>query len=135
MIRWPEGPTSSDSNSTFRIGRKKADEDQLQPTVRNTLRKLSRPTKKNCRRPTVGLSVHDARPDSAEFDVFLGQQGRCLRTGAYGSTSVMLRTAFDIHQSDMSDETQHEALQVALLAVNMYKEDNDIARYIKMVGY
>ncbi|XP_048066373.1 dynein 8 kDa light chain, flagellar outer arm-like [Megalobrama amblycephala] len=53
-------------------------------------------------------------------------------TGAYGSTSVMLRTAFDIHQSDMSDEMQHEALQVTLLAVNMYKEDNDIARYIKM---
>ncbi|ROL55149.1 hypothetical protein DPX16_5434 [Anabarilius grahami] len=27
---------------------KKADEDQLQPTVRNTLRKLSRPMHKNC---------------------------------------------------------------------------------------
>ncbi|ROI15990.1 hypothetical protein DPX16_14202 [Anabarilius grahami] len=48
MIRWPDGPTSSDTDSTCRIGRKKADEDQLQPTVRNTLRKLSRPTKKNC---------------------------------------------------------------------------------------
>ncbi|ROL43596.1 hypothetical protein DPX16_13527 [Anabarilius grahami] len=48
MIRWPDGPTSSDADSTFQIGRKKADEDQLQPTVRNTLRKLSRPTKKNC---------------------------------------------------------------------------------------
>ncbi|ROL51889.1 hypothetical protein DPX16_19408 [Anabarilius grahami] len=48
MIRWPDGPTSSDADSTFRIGRKKGDEDQLQPTVRNTLRKLSRPTNKNC---------------------------------------------------------------------------------------
>ncbi|ROL54002.1 hypothetical protein DPX16_15600 [Anabarilius grahami] len=48
MIRWPDGPTSSEADLTFRIGRKKADEDQLQPTVRNTLRKLSRPTNKNC---------------------------------------------------------------------------------------
>ncbi|ROI15550.1 hypothetical protein DPX16_2497 [Anabarilius grahami] len=48
MIRCPDGMTSSDADSTFRIGRKKADEDQLQPMVRNTLRKLSRPTKKNC---------------------------------------------------------------------------------------
>ncbi|ROK35872.1 hypothetical protein DPX16_17615 [Anabarilius grahami] len=48
MIRWPDGPTSSDADSTFRIGRKKADEDQLQPTVRDTLRKLSRLTNKNC---------------------------------------------------------------------------------------
>ncbi|ROI15201.1 hypothetical protein DPX16_9000 [Anabarilius grahami] len=48
MIRWPDGPTSSNADSTFRIGRKKADEDQLQPTVWNTLRKLSRPVKKNC---------------------------------------------------------------------------------------
>ncbi|KAK9971123.1 hypothetical protein ABG768_027015 [Culter alburnus] len=37
----------------------------------------------------------------------------------------------EIHKSDMSDEMQRNALQVALLAVNMYKEDNDIARYIK----
>ncbi|ROL42693.1 SH3 domain-containing kinase-binding protein 1 [Anabarilius grahami] len=37
-----------DADSTCQIGRKKADEDQLQPTVWNTLRKLSRPTKKNC---------------------------------------------------------------------------------------
>ncbi|ROL41866.1 hypothetical protein DPX16_3494 [Anabarilius grahami] len=44
MIRWPDGPTSSNANSTCRIGRKKADEDQLQPAVRNTLRKVSRPT-------------------------------------------------------------------------------------------
>ncbi|ROL51887.1 hypothetical protein DPX16_19406 [Anabarilius grahami] len=42
MIRWPDRPTSSNADSTFRIGRKKADEDQLQPTVWNTLRKLSR---------------------------------------------------------------------------------------------
>ncbi|ROJ25450.1 hypothetical protein DPX16_3615 [Anabarilius grahami] len=48
MIRWPDGLTSSDADSTFRIGRKKADEDQLQSTVRKTLRKLSWPTKKNC---------------------------------------------------------------------------------------
>ncbi|KAK9971126.1 hypothetical protein ABG768_027018 [Culter alburnus] len=37
----------------------------------------------------------------------------------------------EIYKSDMSDEMQREAFQVALLAVNMYKEDNDIARYIK----
>ncbi|XP_048067443.1 dynein 8 kDa light chain, flagellar outer arm-like [Megalobrama amblycephala] len=35
-----------------------------------------------------------------------------------------------IHKSDMSEEMQREALQVALLAVNN-KEDNDIAHYIK----
>ncbi|ROK28237.1 hypothetical protein DPX16_6578 [Anabarilius grahami] len=60
MIRWPDGPTSSYADSTFQIGRKKADEDQLQPTVQNTLRKLSRLTKKNCltadRRLGVSLS-------------------------------------------------------------------------------
>ncbi|ROL44834.1 hypothetical protein DPX16_2700 [Anabarilius grahami] len=38
----------TDADSTFRIGRNKADEDQLQPTMRNTLRNLSRPTNKNC---------------------------------------------------------------------------------------
>ncbi|ROL43612.1 hypothetical protein DPX16_13543 [Anabarilius grahami] len=36
MIRWPDG------------ARKKTDEDQPQPTVRNTLRILSRPANKNC---------------------------------------------------------------------------------------
>ncbi|ROL49348.1 hypothetical protein DPX16_15674 [Anabarilius grahami] len=44
MIR----PTSSDADSTCRIGRKKADEDQLQSTVQNILKKLRRPTNKNC---------------------------------------------------------------------------------------
>ncbi|ROL42708.1 hypothetical protein DPX16_14115 [Anabarilius grahami] len=48
MIRWPHRPTSSDAGSTCRIGRKKADEDRLQLTVRNILRKLSRPMNKNC---------------------------------------------------------------------------------------
>ncbi len=43
---WSDGPTDRRA-SPCRIGRKKADEDQLQPTVRNTLRKLSRPTNKN----------------------------------------------------------------------------------------
>ncbi|ROJ25409.1 hypothetical protein DPX16_3574 [Anabarilius grahami] len=33
MIRWPDGPKSSDTDSTCRIDRKKADEDQLQPTL------------------------------------------------------------------------------------------------------
>ncbi len=41
----------TDADSTCRIGRKKADENQLQLTVWNTLRKLSRPTNKN--RPTA----------------------------------------------------------------------------------
>ncbi|ROL53902.1 hypothetical protein DPX16_19588 [Anabarilius grahami] len=57
MIRWPNGPTSSDADSTCRIGRKKANEDQLQPTVQNTLTKLSRPTKKNC--PTADRRLVD----------------------------------------------------------------------------
>ncbi|ROL55216.1 G2/M phase-specific E3 ubiquitin-protein ligase [Anabarilius grahami] len=60
MIRWPDGPTSSNADSTCRIGRKKADEDQLQPTVRNTLRKLSRPTKKNC--PTADRRLEEEGP-------------------------------------------------------------------------
>ncbi|ROI84221.1 M-protein, striated muscle [Anabarilius grahami] len=42
MIRWADGPTP------IRIGRNKADEDQLQPTLWKTLTKLSRPTKNNC---------------------------------------------------------------------------------------
>ncbi|ROK35674.1 Regulating synaptic membrane exocytosis protein 3 [Anabarilius grahami] len=44
-------------DSTCRIGRKKADEDQLQPTVQNTLRKLSRQTNKNC--PTASRRLAD----------------------------------------------------------------------------
>ncbi|ROL44243.1 Autophagy-related protein 16-2 [Anabarilius grahami] len=48
---------SSDADSTFRIGRKKADEDQLEPTVRNTPRKLSRPSKKNCQTADRRLGV------------------------------------------------------------------------------
>ncbi len=35
MIRWPDWPMSSDADSTCRISRKKADEDQLQPTSEN----------------------------------------------------------------------------------------------------
>ncbi|ROI15961.1 hypothetical protein DPX16_14173 [Anabarilius grahami] len=73
MIRWPDGPTSSNGDSTFRIGRKKADEDQLQPTVWNTLRKLSRPTKKTC--PTadrrLGCSRKDLIKRRAAVDIFL----------------------------------------------------------------
>ncbi|XP_048064836.1 dynein 8 kDa light chain, flagellar outer arm-like [Megalobrama amblycephala] len=42
----------------------------------------------------------------------------------------MLKTSLDVYNSDMSDEMQDEALQVALLAVNMYTEDNDIAVYM-----
>ncbi|ROL42918.1 Complement C1q tumor necrosis factor-related protein 1 [Anabarilius grahami] len=52
-----DGLTSSDADSTSRIGRNKADEDQLQPTVWNTLRKLSRPTIKNC--PTADRRLGD----------------------------------------------------------------------------
>ncbi|ROJ48049.1 hypothetical protein DPX16_5315 [Anabarilius grahami] len=63
MIRWPNGPTSSDADSTCRIGRKKANEDQLQPMVQNTLRKLSRPTNKNC--PTA-----DCRLDQLDLFFF-----------------------------------------------------------------
>ncbi len=50
LLHWFASWTANqmDANSTCRIGWKKADEDQLQPTVRNTLRKLSRPTNKNC---------------------------------------------------------------------------------------
>ncbi|ROL43992.1 hypothetical protein DPX16_10276 [Anabarilius grahami] len=66
MIRWPDGPTSSDADSTCRIGRKKADEDQLQPTVRNTLRKLSRLTKKNC--PTADRRLGQSEDRSNNGD-------------------------------------------------------------------
>ncbi|ROL42691.1 hypothetical protein DPX16_14098 [Anabarilius grahami] len=60
MIILPDGPTSSDADSTCGIGRKKADEDQLKPTVRNTLRKLSRPTDKNC--PTADRRLAQPSP-------------------------------------------------------------------------
>ncbi|ROL42240.1 hypothetical protein DPX16_7917 [Anabarilius grahami] len=65
MIRWPDRPTSSDADSTFQIGRKKADEDQLQPTVQNTLRKLSRPTKKNC--PTADRRLECSEEVRVDF--------------------------------------------------------------------
>ncbi|KAK9971133.1 hypothetical protein ABG768_027025 [Culter alburnus] len=42
----------------------------------------------------------------------------------------MLKTSIEVYNSDISDEMQDEALQVALLAVNMYTEDNDIAVYM-----
>ncbi|ROI16381.1 hypothetical protein DPX16_4415 [Anabarilius grahami] len=60
MIRWPDGLMSSDAVSTCRIGRKKADEDQLQPMVQNTLRKRSRPTNKNCPTADHRLEVQTA---------------------------------------------------------------------------
>ncbi|ROI64778.1 Dynein 8 kDa light chain, flagellar outer arm [Anabarilius grahami] len=42
----------------------------------------------------------------------------------------MSKTSMEIFKSDMSDEMQREALQVALLAVNMYENENDIAVYM-----
>ncbi|XP_048066873.1 dynein light chain, cytoplasmic-like [Megalobrama amblycephala] len=44
----------------------------------------------------------------------------------------MPKTSTEIHKSEMSNEMEHEVLQVALLAVNMYEEEDDIAEYIKM---
>ncbi len=38
----------TDADLTCQIGREKADDDQLQLMVRNTLRKLSQPMNKNC---------------------------------------------------------------------------------------
>ncbi|KAK9971127.1 hypothetical protein ABG768_027019 [Culter alburnus] len=43
----------------------------------------------------------------------------------------MPKTSTSIRRSDMSDEIQREALQVALLAVNMNEKNMDIADYIK----
>ncbi|KAK9971129.1 hypothetical protein ABG768_027021 [Culter alburnus] len=43
----------------------------------------------------------------------------------------MPKTSMEIHKSHMSDEMQREALQVTLLAVNMYTEKDDIAQYIR----
>ncbi|ROI37146.1 hypothetical protein DPX16_3084 [Anabarilius grahami] len=45
MIRWPDGLTPIQH---VELAEKKADKDQLQPTVWDTLRKLSRPTNKKC---------------------------------------------------------------------------------------
>ncbi|XP_048066250.1 dynein light chain-like [Megalobrama amblycephala] len=45
--------------------------------------------------------------------------------------STMSKTSMEIHKSHMSEEMKREALQVALLAVNMYEKGNDIALYIK----
>ncbi|XP_048067237.1 dynein 8 kDa light chain, flagellar outer arm-like [Megalobrama amblycephala] len=42
----------------------------------------------------------------------------------------MSKTSMEIHDSDMSDEMQREALQVGLLAVNMYSQGIDIATYM-----
>ncbi|KAK9971128.1 hypothetical protein ABG768_027020 [Culter alburnus] len=43
----------------------------------------------------------------------------------------MSKTSMEIHKSDMCDEMQSEALQVALLALNMYEDSMDIAVYIR----
>ncbi|KAK9971130.1 hypothetical protein ABG768_027022 [Culter alburnus] len=43
----------------------------------------------------------------------------------------MSKTSMEVHKSEMSDEMQRDALQVALLAVNMYEKGNDIATYIR----
>jgi len=45
----------------------------------------------------------------------------------------MSKTPTEVYKSDMSDEMQDEALQVALLAVNMYTDENDIAVYMVKV--
>ncbi|XP_048066871.1 dynein 8 kDa light chain, flagellar outer arm-like [Megalobrama amblycephala] len=45
--------------------------------------------------------------------------------------STMPKISTSIHKSHMSDEMQREVLQVALLAVNMYEKNQDIANYIK----
>ncbi len=66
-IRWPDWPTSSDTDSTCRIGWKKADEDQLQPTAWNTLRKLSRTTNKNFPTADRRLGVYRAICAAAVF--------------------------------------------------------------------
>ncbi|KAG1968766.1 dynein light chain 2, cytoplasmic [Pimephales promelas] len=44
--------------------------------------------------------------------------------------SAMSKTSLEVHKSRMSDEMQREALQVALLAVNMHEGASDIANYI-----
>ncbi|KAK9971122.1 hypothetical protein ABG768_027014 [Culter alburnus] len=43
----------------------------------------------------------------------------------------MPKTSTEIRRSDMSNEMEREVLQVALLAVNMYEKNMDIAEYIK----
>ncbi|ROJ10879.1 hypothetical protein DPX16_0321 [Anabarilius grahami] len=50
------------------ISRKKGDEDQLQLTVWNTLRKLSRPTNKNCQTADCRLGVFDDSVSVMEGD-------------------------------------------------------------------
>jgi len=81
MIRWPDWPTSSNADSTCRIGRKQADEDQLQPTVRNTQRKLSQPTNKNC--PTTDRRLGVFLPlgvlNSRQFHSFTRSQCLTIR--------------------------------------------------------
>ncbi|KAK2899179.1 hypothetical protein QQF64_031304 [Cirrhinus molitorella] len=43
----------------------------------------------------------------------------------------MANSSIEISNADMSDEMQRDALQCALLAVNMYEKGTDIAVYIK----
>ncbi|KAK9971132.1 hypothetical protein ABG768_027024 [Culter alburnus] len=42
----------------------------------------------------------------------------------------MSKTLMEIYKSDMSEDMQQEALQVAFLAVNLYENENDIAVYM-----
>ncbi|KAK9971131.1 hypothetical protein ABG768_027023 [Culter alburnus] len=43
----------------------------------------------------------------------------------------MSETSMEVRRSEMSEEMQREALQVALLAVNMYTDGYGIATYIR----
>ncbi|ROL41106.1 Coagulation factor VIII [Anabarilius grahami] len=120
MIRWPDGPTSSNVDSTFRIGRKKADEDQLQPTVWNTLRKLSRPTKKNC--PTADRRLGCSMP--------LGMERRSIPSSSISASSFLNKWLLSwspdlarLHQEGRANawrpktNNPHEWLQVDFLSM------------------
>ncbi|ROL41015.1 hypothetical protein DPX16_22858 [Anabarilius grahami] len=89
MIRWPDGQKSSDADATCRIGRKKANEDQLQPTVRNTLRKLSRPTNKNCPTADRWLGPQDGFIDKAQFNARYSDRLK-LKDGAVQAINIQI---------------------------------------------
>ncbi|ROI64782.1 Dynein 8 kDa light chain, flagellar outer arm [Anabarilius grahami] len=77
----------------------------------------------------VAVTIYTIENDMAkyigkEFERKHGGTWQCIM-----GRSTMPKTS--IRRSDMSDEMECEALQVALLAVNMYEKNEDIAHYIK----
>ncbi|ROJ25261.1 hypothetical protein DPX16_20074 [Anabarilius grahami] len=98
-----------DADSTCQIGRKKADEDQPQPTVWNTLRKLSRPTKKNC--PTADRRLGRNTPNVESASELVGPSGHLIiLIGCSDNATCWFGKAFHLTQAQNGRATWPSAV-------------------------